>query len=173
LKRFILIAALVLSACMPEGTPQPGQHYLSGNEYADETVGFLQNVDPQYPRPDVTYASASYLYGIQVEYFAADGTSYLWFRGNQAPLRGEWRVEGTGLTANLCFKYGANTRDAVTGTPGGNWECRRLRNEREGVVSFLDGDPFRLSRGQLPQMSLRRCQLPPPMRLMTQSFQCL
>lgn len=158
---------------MPQGTPQPGQHYLSGYKYAEETVGSLQNVDPQYPRSGLTYASVSYLYGIQVEYFAPDGTSYLWFRGNQAPIRGEWKIQGSGLAANLCFIYCANTRDAVTGARGGDWECRRLRNEREGVVSFLEGDPFGLSQGRLPQVSLQRCQLPPPMRLMTRSFQCL
>lgn len=173
MKRFMLIAALVLSACMPQEDQGPRVDYFSGNEYAENLAGFMQDVDPDFPRGGITYAFADVFYGVQVEYFAPDGTSYLWFRGNRAPLRGEWKVRGSGFGEDLCFRYGPNTRDAVTGIRGGNWECGRLASESRDVVSFLEGDPFGLSQGRLPQMSLRRCQLPPPMRLMTRSFSCL
>lgn len=173
MKRIMLAFAFMLSACVPEGIPGADRDILSGNEYADTTAGFLQNVDPAYPRPGVTYATADYLYGVQIEYFAADGTSYLWFRGNTKPLRGEWKVQGSSFNPDLCFKYGTNTRDAVTGTRGGNWQCGRVRNGAENVVSFIEGDPFGLSKGKQLATDLRRCELPPPMKLMTRAFKCL
>jgi hypothetical protein len=89
LKYLALAAAIFVSACVPDGIPGTDRDILSGNEYAETTAGFLQNVDPAFPRAGVTYATADYLYGVQIEYFAADGTSYLWFRGNSAPLRGQ------------------------------------------------------------------------------------
>lgn len=173
MKRVVLITALVLSACVPQDDQGPRRDYLFGNEYAENLAGFMQDVDPAFPRGGITYAFADVFYGVQVEYFAPDGISYLWFRGNRAPLRGEWNVQGSGFGEELCFRYGPNTRDAITGIRGGKWECRRLASERQRVVSFLKGDPFGLSRGQLPRINLRRCQLPAPMQLMTRSFSCL
>lgn len=173
MKYLALALAILVSACVPEGIPGTDRDILSGNEYAETTAGFLQNVDPAFPRAGVTYATADYLYGVQIEYFAADGTSYLWFRGNSAPLRGEWKIQGSNFNPDLCFKYGANTRDAVTGTRGGSWQCGRLRNGAENVVSFIEGDPFGLSKGKQLATDLRRCELPPPMKLMTRAFKCL
>lgn len=169
--RCICIAlAFLLSACVQDPSELNDLRNLNGNEYADRVL-LLREVDLEYPRAGYTYATSSYFYGVQVEYFSPDGNSYLWFRGNSRSIPGEWRIDGSGR--ELCFRYGPDTRDAVLGTLGGQWECGSRRGAVRSVISFVEGDPFHLSKGTLPAMVLKRCQLPPPMKQMVYRMDCL
>jgi hypothetical protein len=120
---------------------------------------------------DRTKTSWSPQYGFQVTYTAANGRSYLWFPGNKQILAGEWRVEvadgwdagvvrvkvgddiGTRNidSARICFRYGANTRDAVSGRPGGRFSCESYSYFKRVNRENRKGDIFRLaSRSHAP-----------------------
>lgn len=164
---------LSFSACVDAaGISADPRISRDGNPYAEKL--FLPPFDvpdPAYPRAGVTYATAQTFYPLQVEYFAPDGRAWLWYRGSDRALPGEWKLENDGV--DLCFRYGTDTRDGLTGARGGSWRCDEQWRARQQVVSFVEGDPFNLSRGKIPQMELRRCQLPPPMQQMTHVMDCL
>lgn len=107
-------------------------------------------------RADTTIASYDDAHGLQVSYHTADGWVYLWYPGNEQVLAGEYKVSradmgvqlsGRSMTDldRLCYRYGPNTFNPVTGRVGGQWECTI------GVVAALSytermrGDPFRLA----------------------------
>ena len=79
-------------------------------------------------------------HGTQVEYVAADGTNYLWYPGNQVVLPGHWQVN----PATICFAYGANTYNPVTGQHGAGWECERKADYASFIVDHMSGDVFNL-----------------------------
>jgi len=86
-------------------------------------------------------------HGTQVEYVAADGTNYLWYPGNRVVLPGHWKLEG----ANICFAYGANTYNPVTGQHGPGFECERKADYLSHIVDRAAGDVFGLKgRGTVP-----------------------
>jgi hypothetical protein len=135
-----------------EQDPSPGNH-------ADvETVRAFKT--------DRTTTTWSAGYGLQISYTSPDGRVYLWYPGNNVILQGEWKVEpSTGLTGNVvivedgeqsvvrpidsaqvCFKYGANTVDGVSRSPGGRFSCQGFayfkgvqRENRKGDVFGLMG----------------------------------
>jgi len=88
-----------LSACVergPEAFLSPEQYInypLPERPPADTSKRAKQRMmDPGYPRPNYTYASGPPWerkgHGIQVEYFAEDGRSYLWYPGNSRVVAG-------------------------------------------------------------------------------------
>lgn len=79
-------------------------------------------------------------HGTQVEYVAADGTNYLWYPGNRVVLPGHWKLEG----ANICFAYGANTYNPVTGQHGPGFECEPKSVYLGTIVERASGDVFGL-----------------------------
>lgn len=86
-------------------------------------------------------------HGVQVEYLTTDGKSFLWYPGNSVILPGRWKTEGR----DVCFAYGANTYNPVTGNSGGSWECTPARAFWAGVVERVEGDPLGLaSRKRVP-----------------------
>lgn len=88
-------------------------------------------------------------HGVQVEYHAPDGRSYLWYPGNERPLQGWWEVRtANDQTARLCYRYGENTYNPVLHTTGGAWECGKESWVYLGVS--VKGDVFGLKSGRLP-----------------------
>lgn len=88
-----------------------------------------------------TQQSYSPGHGMQIEYLAADGASWLWYPGNSKVLPGEWKTEG----ADICFRYGKNTYNPVTRHKGGGWECGPLKGYNSTLVSSTKGDIFGLA----------------------------
>lgn len=90
-------------------------------------------------------------HGTQVEYMSADGETFLWYPGNSVILPGHWKREGS----DICFSYGPNTYNPVTGTKGGAWECETYRGFVGNIAERMEGDilglagrskvPFKLS----------------------------
>ena len=80
-------------------------------------------------------------HGTQVEYVAGDGQSYLWYPGNRRVLTGRWKQDGS----EMCFAYGENTYNPVTGTRGGAWECEPFKAYASGIVERMEGDVFGLA----------------------------
>lgn len=110
-------------------------------------------------RKNVTRHSYDPKHGNQVSYSTADGQIYLWYPGNSVILKGEWRAcEDTfGVTAHgsdtvvlrygvLCFRYGTNTANPVTGVKGNEWQCGAAGMMEASFVSKRDGDIFGLSK---------------------------
>jgi hypothetical protein len=112
-----------------------------------------------------TRTSWSEGYGMQVSYAAPDGTSYLWFPGNNIILKGQWKIErASQLTggfvfvhmadnlvkhdvdaAQICYMYGANTVDAVSRSPGGRWQCQGWNYFKSVAREHKKGDIFGLA----------------------------
>jgi hypothetical protein len=100
---------------------------------------------------DYTYMTRSPGHGTQVEYMSSGGKTYLWYSGNTVILEGRWKREGS----DVCFAYGENTYNPVTGTSGGGWECTPYRRFVAGISERMQGDilalagrsgaPFKLS----------------------------
>ncbi len=95
-------------------------------------------------------------HGTQVEYNAPDGRTFLWYPGNTRILPGRWEVRKGFIVPELCFLYGTNTYNPVTGLRGGKWECDTVK--RLGYI--MRGDPFGLSRGLPVRIPDGRLYLP-------------
>jgi len=108
-----------------------------------------------------THMSFSQGHGTQVSYLRSDNIEVLWYPGNAVLVRGRWRIaehanEPPGGYADICFQYGTNTYNPVTGRTGGDWECTPALVYASRMVDHGDGDvfglanrttaPFRLSR---------------------------
>lgn len=103
-------------------------------------------------------------HGTQINYTSADGRSFLWYPGNSVILPGAWKVERYGGwiwgtrqdIVHVCYRYGPNTFNPVTGSQGAEWNCshaalslRRTRESAAGDVLGLarrSNVPFALSR---------------------------
>jgi len=90
-------------------------------------------------------------HGNQIEYYDPSGRAFLWYPGNRVIVPGEWRVDGQ----DICFRYGMNTYNAVTGERGGTWSRSPLRQWTSDVVDSATGDAFGLATGEIP-FHLRR-----------------
>jgi hypothetical protein len=107
-------------------------------------------------------------HGSQVEYVAANGTNFLWYPGNAVVLPGHWKLRrAAGVKATqICFVYGPNTWNPVTGVVGAQWECEATSFYIALTVERAKGDvfglahrrtvPFVLSRGRASLADLLR-----------------
>lgn len=87
-------------------------------------------------------------HGTQVEFNAEDGTSYLWYPGNQSIVVGEWRTQSSSRgRTELCYRYGSSTYNPVTQRTGGSWSCSA---ESFQSTEFVEGNPFGLRGGPVP-----------------------
>lgn len=120
--------------------------------------------DPPVEETRALYSDATRItymmgHGSQVSYSSPDGKIYLWYPGNKGIVEGTWsvnkgkeyRVESTGgpimLAENrICFKYGPNTYNPVTGQRGGGGDCMRTKAYGRYVNELRRGDVFGLSR---------------------------
>jgi len=165
-----LTLALLLSACVetsatsgPNGQSKPLQKdWLTGNTYAPDRVG-LGKVDPEYPRAGVTYASRSDQ-KLHIEYFAPDGSFYLWYADIPGVVAGEWKTEGD----QTCLRYKSVNRIPLTGKKADTWDCGNPSVLALNVVAMVEGDPYGLRHGTPPAHDLRTCRLPPGMLLKKQ-----
>ncbi|MBX3498962.1 MAG: hypothetical protein KF889_05915 [Alphaproteobacteria bacterium] len=90
-------------------------------------------------------------HGTQINYTSTDGRSFLWYPGNNAILPGFWKVErrqgviwGTRQDiVHVCYRYGSNTYNPVTGSQGAGWDCSyaalSLRRTRESATGDVLG----------------------------------
>lgn len=96
---------------------------------------------------DVTLMTYSPGHGTQVEYYDKGHHTFLWYPGNKVVVPGEWKMAGK----NLCFRYGPNTYNPVTGARGAVWECMPEKLAHQTVVDMAKGDVFGLSqRARVP-----------------------
>ena len=89
-------------------------------------------------------------HGTQIEFLGANGVTYLWYPGNTRPLPGRWQVQDGPRYPSICFQYGSNTYNPVTGQGGGGWECSPGPAYLFQKMEVTGGDVFRLASGKLP-----------------------
>ena len=82
-------------------------------------------------------------------------------------------VLGKAACTEFAYFGAGPTRNPVTGVRSGHMveQCYR-RYELSRPISRVAGDPFNLSSGSVPDFDLRKCQLPPPMKLSTTLWSC-
>lgn len=80
-------------------------------------------------------------HGNQVEFYDPDGRCFLWYPGNTKAVPGQWLVSGQ----NICFQYGKNTYNPVTGEKGDDWHCEPIQEWKKDIVDTVLGDVFSLS----------------------------
>ncbi|WP_240231574.1 hypothetical protein [Devosia lacusdianchii] len=93
-------------------------------------------------------------HGTQVEYLSTRGKAYLWYPGNAVILEGRWKREGT----NICFAYGENTYNPVTGNQGGDWECMPSDLYQAASTERMQGDVLALADRATPPFRLDRAR---------------
>lgn len=79
-------------------------------------------------------------HGTQIEYLAPNGKSYLWYPGNNVVLMAPWQKK----PKQICYLYGTNTYNPVTGSRGGKWQCTSLSTYTGMVAEQAKGDVFGL-----------------------------
>lgn len=118
---------------------------------------------------NMTTLSLSAGHGPQISYRTAYGRVFLWYPGNRVVLRGRWDVNAvrtvnpwTGAArrvVRVCYAYGRNTFNPVTGHAGGGWECRSASRSLATVAERARGDIFQLARRSAPPFVLSRQDL--------------
>lgn len=112
----------------------------------------------------MTVRFASTDLGAGAQYFAPDGTTFLWFSGQMKIAKGRWvdqsisilkpAVSGSkpvALTSNLvCLRFQAAPRSNPTAKRFGPNECFRLDEIKDATLEMAAGDVLRLSSGKLP-----------------------
>lgn len=129
----------------------------TGRSIADQFS--LSMSDAAAKRKNTTRMSHDSSHGTQISYSAADGSTFLWYAGNNMVLKGVWRacedrfgvtVKGAQTTTipfgKLCFKYGPGTYNPATGSKGDEWECAAASTMEARLVEQRPGDVFELSK---------------------------
>jgi hypothetical protein len=101
-------------------------------------------------------------HGTQVSFTAPDGKVFLWYPGNKVVLSGQWEVRSRAISsrstlsiyAEICFRYGANTFNPVTGAAGNTWECMPADLLAGLTTDSSDGDLFNLHQRPVPAFVL-------------------
>ncbi len=85
-------------------------------------------------------------HGNQVEFYSPDGRAFLWYPGNAKAVPGRWMINGE----DICFLYGRQYLNPVSGKWGGEWNCSNIARWSERFVDTIAGDAFGLSGPALP-----------------------
>jgi hypothetical protein len=101
-------------------------------------------------------------HGTQVSFTAPDGKVFLWYPGNKVVLSGQWEVRSRAISsrstlsiyAEICFRYGTNTFNPVTGTAGNTWQCMPADSLASLTTDSADGDLFNLHQRPVPAFVL-------------------
>lgn len=122
--------------------PPPGQ--VTAIKFSDKSFA---------GKTAMTYSNQ---HGTQVEYFAPDGRSFLWYPGNLTIVPSFWKIQDRGiiLENGICWKYPSTSYNPATARDGGSWECRPV--SRHWVIDFAEGDVFDLSHRRLVPYRLPR-----------------
>jgi hypothetical protein len=123
----------------PDGKPDPSfaqraqlsaDHKANGYKAGDIAALF----------PGKTGLAYDFFHGNQVEYYAPDGKSFLWYPGNTKIVTGDWQVRDQ----EICFKYESSSVNPATGKPGGDFDCEPLATAEANRLDTAEGDVFHL-----------------------------
>lgn len=150
--------ATLLTACVSTEAPQSVS--ASGAQVASQVTeaSFADRLRTRFSGNTMHSFSP---HGMQIEYHAPDGATYLWYPGNTGVVVGRWRVRTRGRRLDVCYRYSSNSYNPITRQRGGSWECSPVHSQT--LTNWVQGDPFDLESGEIPfritdrrQHSLRR-----------------
>ncbi len=139
--------------------------YRSTNDYVFRKIADVAKT-PQSLRSflnNTTSVSWDDRHGTQVEYLGANGRTFRWYPGNQAALPGKWQLGPSSYGPAVCFLYGPNTYNPVTGSTGSQWDCSPQGMYIFYKTSVVSGDVFNLSSGKIPFVLPGRAKLSLPL----------
>jgi len=87
-------------------------------------------------------------HGNQIEYVDESGWAHLWYPGNRAVVRCEWRAGAT----HVWNRSLRPTHNQATGRTGRQWERQSIESVKRTMVDIVPGDPLQLARGTLPHL---------------------
>src|SRR5882757_11330834 len=100
-------------------TPR-AQHFMDLASTPERARGFLSGK---------TRITGDNRHGVQVEYNAPDGHTYLWYPGSPRITPGLWKTmevlapDGIHKAVRVCYVYSVNSVDPTNGSRGGSWSC--------------------------------------------------
>jgi hypothetical protein len=110
-----------------------------------------------------THMSFMQGHGTQVSFTAPDGKVFLWYPGNKFVMPGQWEVRSHAVLkstltvyAEICFRYGPNTWNPVTGVVGGAWQCMPADFLVSVTTDSAEGDLFDLRQRPVPAFVLSK-----------------
>ncbi|MFN3208836.1 MAG: hypothetical protein ACE369_07515 [Roseovarius sp.] len=168
-KVLLICAAAGLGACTTAGVsgdPPRASAQAAIAEVSRRPISF-----PDYPAPGTTYLSFNKAHGFQVNYIAAGGRAWLWYPGNHMALPEDWRLDTVQGIRAICFRHPRNSRNPVTATRGGDYQCQAIELSQKTIVAKLSGDPFNLRSGEVPYRS-SRCTAPDAFSFDRDRYRC-
>jgi hypothetical protein len=119
--------------------------HLVANLTAEEAVTRAQQMLSNTTR--ITYNDA---HGVEVEFHAANGSTYLWYAGNVDAVTGKWKTRVTSGQPLVCYTY-FNAYNPVTGQSNTTdcWNVAPVLG-KVGVIVSAEGDLFNLASGRIP-----------------------
>lgn len=92
--------------------------------------------------------------GSQIIFMGSRGKTYLWYGGSTEVLEGRYY---SGMRENtICFKYGPDRYNPVTGMPAGRSECTTRSDFNALQLQFIEGDVFNLASRSAAPFALGR-----------------
>lgn len=147
---FALLVAL--AGCVaPEGSPTGNTSWNAERmEKALHLTGTPQKVSALLRNTTTRIWDKGH--GTQVEYLSAGGKAFLWYPGNRSVVVGDWKTQARegGSVSEICFRYGQESYNPVTGQSGGTWSCRNATGYLVNLDVIVRGDPFNLTSGRVP-----------------------
>ena len=94
--------------------------------------------------------------GAQIIFMGPRGKTYLWYGGSSEILEGRYY---SGMQENtICFKYGADRYNPITGLPAGRSECTPRSGYSALLQQTIEGDVFDLANRRAAPFLLGRAK---------------
>ncbi|MHC5652924.1 hypothetical protein [Stappia sp.] len=113
----------------------------------DRLRGLTRYTDNDAPEAMSDRTSVSYMpgHGTQISYTSADGRSWLWYPGNSRILEGRWKLDDSKDYLQVCYDYGAGTRNPTMKKAGSSTQCGNFHNQEIFTLDTKRGDVFGLA----------------------------
>lgn len=142
----LLGIVLLFSACSPADDFRQ-QKIAARRAAAEQTHEMAKNPVAVQQFLSNTTTKVWNAHGTQIEYLAADGQTFLWYPDNVAVVKGRWKLQMARYGLEMCFLYGENSLNPLTGQNGGQWECDMAAYYLLNRDEIVDGDPLNLVAG--------------------------
>ena len=158
----ILLASCQATTNFAEYSPlsQSGTNYAGELDRLDPAARQNKETLLRSPKALREYLAGSTLktfgeHGVQISFHAKDGTVWLAYPGNNRPIKGKWKTNAIGQFSGVCYFYGPNSVNPLTGRSQSDFLCQKAWNHvMPRTTEVVSGDIFNLQkRTTLPSRS--------------------